>query len=82
MNRNSICLSSETEGEEIGISCCPDPDSQALPQRAAWPSPAGGQVQLSSGPSSLDLRFNEGLLLDQCQNVNSKLWGKFLEMIN
>ena len=78
----SFFLSSETEGEEIGIICCPDPDSQALPQRAAWPSPAGGQVQLSSGPSSLDLRLNKGLLLDQCQNVNSKLWGKFLEMIN
>ena len=64
MNGNSILLSSETEGEEIGISCCPDLDSQALPQRAPWPSPAGGQVQLSSGPSSLDLRLNKGPLLD------------------
>ena len=43
MSGNSIFLSSEMEGEEIDISCCPDLDSQTLPQRAAWPSPAGGQ---------------------------------------
>ena len=82
MNGNSILLSSKTEGEEIGISCCPDPDSQALPQRATWPSTSIKGPKLSSGPSSLDLRFNKGLFMDHCQNVNSKLWGKFLEMIN
>lgn len=68
----------ERKEKKIGVSRCPDLDSQALPHRSSL-------VFSSKGPSGAEFWYFisrpkafKGLFMDQCQNVNSKLWGKVL----